>query len=90
MNDDRIFAKIDKIEDHLNSIDKTLVQQHETLKDHTRRSLANEEALEILKTEFKPIVFQYTLIRVIYKSIIAILASGLIIELLKLLSEKGK
>jgi hypothetical protein len=44
-----------EIQDKLHSIDITLAKQHMTLEDHTRRSLANEKAVEVLGDALKPI-----------------------------------
>lgn len=55
MSDDsrleRIEDKIDSLSERISSVDATLAAQHVTLKDHTRRSLANEESLELLKSQ---------------------------------------
>lgn len=86
----RVFDKLDKIDERLNSIDKTLVSQHETLKDHTRRSLASEEAVKILKDELKPIILKYNIDKIIFRSIMAIIGSGLFFEIFRLLASKAK
>lgn len=39
----------------LSRIDVTLAAQHVTLEDHQRRSLANEELVETLRAEIKPL-----------------------------------
>jgi hypothetical protein len=44
-----------EIREKLHSIDITLTKQHMTLEDHTRRSLANEKAVDLLAAELKPI-----------------------------------
>ncbi len=41
----------DRIHDRLNIVDAILVRQNAVLEDHTRRSLANEEAVSILRDE---------------------------------------
>lgn len=49
MKDDtmgRVLNKLDKIDDKLNSIDKTLVKQEENLAEHMRRTELLEEALK--------------------------------------------
>lgn len=51
----RIADKLDKMDDRLDSIDKTLVSHDVQLKEHMRRSLANEENVELLRKEFKPV-----------------------------------
>ncbi len=45
---ERIEDKIDKVRDHLGSIDSTLAAQHVSLEDHIRRTA-------LLEAELKPI-----------------------------------
>lgn len=45
---DRLESKIDSINEKIHSIDTTLAAQHESLRDHIRRT-------EILEEEIKPI-----------------------------------
>jgi hypothetical protein len=47
----RVLEKLDLMDSRIDNIDVTLAKQHVTLEDHTRRSLANEKALEIVKTD---------------------------------------
>lgn len=52
--DDRIHRmelKLDKVGDELGEIKVILAAQHETLKEHHRRSEANEKSLAILNEE---------------------------------------
>lgn len=46
---DRIEDKLDKVSDKIASIDVTLAAQHESLKEHMRRTLLLEEQLEPVK-----------------------------------------
>lgn len=59
MSDKELFNILlknqEKAADEIAKINVTLVAQHHTLKEHMRRSLANEEAIEVLKDELKPI-----------------------------------
>lgn len=52
---DKLLAKLEKIDQHLGSIDITLAKQSEQLSEHMRRSLANEEAVQVIKTELKEV-----------------------------------
>lgn len=63
---EKIDSKLDRLDSRLDSVDVTLAKQSVILEDHTRRSLANEEAVKIakdvadkaietLKNEIKPI-----------------------------------
>ena len=51
----RLENKLDKLDERLDNVDKTLIIQNSDLKEHMRRSLANEEAVEILRKEMKPV-----------------------------------
>lgn len=82
---DRIHDKLDILDEKLNSIDKTLAEQHITLKEHMRRSEANEKSVELLKSELKPIIFQSHIIKLITKVIFGILGSGTVIEIMHFL-----
>lgn len=44
-----IIEKLDKMDSRIDNIDITLIKQNLTLEEHTRRSLANEETLEVVK-----------------------------------------
>lgn len=51
----RIEDKLDKLDSRLDSVDVTLAKQHMTLKEHMRRSVANEENVSMLREDFKPL-----------------------------------
>lgn len=48
MNEERILDKLDKLDDRLNNIDKTLVKQEENLAEHMRRT-------DLLEKKFEPV-----------------------------------
>jgi hypothetical protein len=48
-----IVEKIEKLHDEIVKIRETQSAQHETLKDHTRRSESNEAAVVLLRTEYE-------------------------------------
>jgi hypothetical protein len=53
---DEILKKLDKLDDRLDSMDKTLVKQEANLAEHMRRTEVLEESVEyIRKSELKPI-----------------------------------
>lgn len=54
-NDDRIYNSLNKIENRLDSMDKTLVKHEANLKEHMRRSDNSEKALAMIATELKPV-----------------------------------
>jgi hypothetical protein len=51
----RIESKIDLMAEKISDIQVTLGKQHVTLEEHTRRSLANEKAVEILQARLEPV-----------------------------------
>ena len=55
MSFEKIIVKLDKLDERLDSVDKTLIKQESSLSEHMRRSLAAEENLQILREEFKPV-----------------------------------
>lgn len=55
MNDERFEKKLDRIVEDIGKINITLVAQHHQLKEHMRRSEANEKAIEIIKDELIPV-----------------------------------
>lgn len=56
----RVLEKLDKMDDRLNSVDKTLAEQHVSLKEHIRRT-------EILEDEMKPIKDDMTMTKGVLK-----------------------
>lgn len=52
---DILLHKTDALDSRLDSIDKTLVSQHEQLKEHMRRTRLAEENLNIIRDEIKPV-----------------------------------
>lgn len=69
--DEKLHEKIDIVVERIHNIDMTLVRQEETLKEHIRRSLANEQAVDILKEELKPLKKRENFISSVLKFIIA-------------------
>lgn len=88
---DKIESKIDKLDDRIDNVDVTLAKQSVTLDDHTRRSLANEEQVEMLKTkleaEIKPLQNHVAMMTGAFK-FIGVVSScvSLIYGLIKLIS----
>lgn len=52
---DIIDAKVDKIQEAIGEINVTLAVNTKSLQDHMERTALNEEALQILKSELKPV-----------------------------------
>jgi chromosome segregation ATPase len=51
----KIEEKIDKLDSRLDSIDVTLGKQHSSLEHHIYRTELNEENIQILRKEMKPL-----------------------------------
>lgn len=67
------MSKIDNILDRLNSIDTTLAAQHESLKDHMRRT-------ELLENEVKPLQKHVSMVEGALKFLGVLSVLGLILE----------
>lgn len=80
---DKIDAKIDKVQDSISSINTTLASQHEILKDHTRRSLANEEAVSVLADKLQPVMTHVAKVELIGKILLALAGSEMAWYILK-------
>jgi hypothetical protein len=57
---DKFEAKLDKLDEHLNSIDKTLIKQEAGLSEHILRTTFAEQRLEHIETDLKPIKVHVT------------------------------
>ena len=75
---DRIEMKLDRLDQRQDVMDITLAKQETNLKEHMRRSLANEEAVAILKDELKPVINHVFLMNAIFKFTAFALGSGFI------------
>lgn len=51
----RIFEKLEKLDERLNSIDATLIRNTTSLEYHILRTAQNEKLIEALKTDLKPV-----------------------------------
>lgn len=51
----RLEDKLDRVAEDIVDIKVTMARNTQSLEEHMRRSLANEEAIDILKQEVKPI-----------------------------------
>lgn len=69
---DKIDSKIDRIQEDITSIKVIAAAQHETLKDHTRRSLANEQAVEALAKVLQPVLTHVAIMKLCGKILLAL------------------
>jgi chromosome segregation ATPase len=51
----RIEEKLDGLSTTLHAVDKTLVAQHASLKEHIRRTALAEDAIEYIRNDLKPV-----------------------------------
>lgn len=85
-NDDkfnRIEGKIDSISERLNSIDVTLVAQHESLKYHIRRTDLLEKAVEPINKHVNMVAGAMKLLAVILAVMGAVEGIVVLLEFLK-------
>ncbi len=68
---DKIHNKLDSMTDKIHNIDKTLIRQEENLKEHMRRSVANEKAVELLAKELAPVKKHVQTVGNIFRAAIA-------------------
>lgn len=71
-----INNKLDRLDGRVDNIDVTMTRQQVILEEHQRRSLANEQAVEVLKSESSMIHGALKLIALV--GVVATIASALI------------
>lgn len=81
---EKIDSKVDKLDDKLSDQGVILAEQKVVLAEHQRRSLANEENVQMLREEFKPVEKHVQIVNGVFK-IIGFLAtvSGAVIAVVK-------
>jgi hypothetical protein len=79
----KIEEKIDKLDSRLDSIDVTLGKQHSSLEHHIYRTELNEESIEVLKKELKPLSEHVATINSIAKLITVLAALAGIYNILR-------
>lgn len=63
----RVITQIDKLDDKLESVDKTLIKQEENLREHMRRTEILEEQHTRLESELQPIEKHVNQVRGVFK-----------------------
>lgn len=82
----QIIKKLDKIDDRLGSIDKTLVKQEGNLELHMMRTTMSEKRLEVMEEALKPVTKHVTQLTGVLKFVGAIsLCVGTIAGIMKIL-----
>lgn len=67
MDDKRVLDKLDKLDERLDKIDITLIKQQAILDEHVRRSLSNEETLDLYRKEFEPVKQHVLYVNFVFK-----------------------
>ena len=81
----KIWENQEESKKEISDINITLAKQHVTLEEHTRRSLANEEAVDLLRQQIKPIEEHVLMVNTAAKIILVVTgAVGFIASLLKI------
>lgn len=78
-----VLKKLDKMDERIDNIDKTLAVQEVHLGEHIRRTEQNEGAIEVLKGELKPVIKTMEIIQLVAKIFISIGGLGIIGKLIE-------
>lgn len=82
----KIWENQEEVKADINDVKITLAEQHITLQEHTRRSLANEEAVDLLREHIKPIEKHVFMVNAAVKIILALGgAVGFVASVLKII-----
>lgn len=82
---ERVYDKQEKLADSVHEINITLSKQHISLEEHMRRSKASEEAIQLLRTELKPIERHVEIVKFVVKVAAGILSSASVLYIIKAL-----
>lgn len=83
---EKIDSKLDKVDERLNSVDVTLVKQNAELEHHIYRTHLNEENIEMLRADLKPVKKHVYAVNVVLKVIGAICSAvGFVAGIAKLI-----
>ena len=74
---ERLETKVDKIDERVDSVDKTLVKQEVSLAEHIRRT-------HLLEQQMVPVVKHVGVVSFVGKMMLIFLSSGIVWELVKL------
>lgn len=86
----KIWENQEASKEDITEIKITLAEQHATLEEHTRRSLANEQAVELLKEHLRPIERHVLMVNAAVKIILALGGViGFVASLLKIVEFFG-
>jgi len=78
----RIFEKLEKLDERLNSIDKTLERNTVSLEYHVMRTNQNEELIKALKSDLLPVENHVKYMHGAFKLIGVLTAIGGLIKLI--------
>lgn len=80
---ERVYDRQEKLVDSVHEINITLAKQHISLDEHIKRSKAAEEAIEILRSELKPVQKHIDIEKFAIKVVAGILSSASLVYLVK-------
>ncbi len=80
---EKLDEKMDKVQEHLGSIDVTLAKNTTSLEEHIRRTELAEEAIGTIKDELKPIQKHVTQVHTVFSaigfiSVVVSIAAGIV------------
>lgn len=81
---DILLNKTDSLDARLDSIDKTLILQHEQLKQHIKRTEINEENIKLMRAEMRPVQKHVVIVEAFMK---ILGASSVLAAIIKALSD---
>lgn len=85
MDNEKLSQKIDKLDERLDSIDKTLIKQEGQLALHIRRTEIAEENIKMLRDDLKPIKKHVNMIEGIIKFLGILVTIGSVLKVFGLI-----
>jgi septal ring factor EnvC (AmiA/AmiB activator) len=79
-NLERLENKIDKLDEKLHSIDKTLIRQEASLAEHIKRTSINETQLEKFEKEVRPILESANAVKILFSVLAFLVSLGLLVS----------
>lgn len=87
--EDWMVQTLEAIRDDITEMKLVTIKQEENLKEHMRRSLANEAAIDIIKNELKQVDNHILLVQYAGKVVAWLAGSSVVLYLLRYLLDKS-
>lgn len=71
-----ILEQLRSVDSRLDVMSNALVKQEANLAEHMRRTQANEESLDLLRAEFKPVASHVVIVGAVGKGLVGLLTIG--------------